>query len=161
MHESRGLGDVYKRQPLHMNITEACETRINHLVQHAERSITLKQFATGQIVIGGGWAAQDRGRYQVPAVDHTSLLGNVALAAKLVPSISGIRVIRTWAGMNTTVDGKSIIGPLPGHERVIMAIPGDAGYTLGPLVARLAVSCVIGNELDNEAAPLSPARFAA
>ncbi len=28
-----------------------------------------------------------------------------ALAAQLVPSISGIRVIRTWAGMNTTVDG--------------------------------------------------------
>ena len=44
-----------------MNITETCETQINHLIQHAERSITLKQFATGQIVIGGGWAAETGG----------------------------------------------------------------------------------------------------
>jgi len=150
-----------RAEPLHMNITEACETQINHLVQHAERSITLKQFATGQIVIGGGWAARDRGRYEIPAVDHASILGNVALAAQLVPSISGIRVIRTWAGMNTTVDGASIIGPLPGHARVVMAVPGDAGYTLGPLVAGLAVDCVQGSGLAAEALSFSPARFAA
>ena len=156
-----GISIPSRAEPLHMNITEACETRINHLIQHAERSITLKQFATGQIVIGGGWAARDRGRHEVPGVDHASLMGNVALAAKLVPSISGIRVIRTWAGMNTTVDGASIIGPLPGHERVIMAVSGDAGYTLGPLVARLAVECVQGSGLRADATSLSPARFAA
>ena len=149
-----------RAEPLHMNITEACETQINHLVQHAERSITLKQFATGQIVIGGGWAAGDRGRDTVPAVILASMLGNVALAARLVPSIGGMRVIRTWAGMNTTVDGASVIGALPGHERVIMAIPGDAGYTLGPLVARLAAACVLGSDLAVEAARFSPARFA-
>ena len=159
--QNLGIPIPSRAEPLHMNITEACETQINHLVQHAERSITLKQFATGQIVIGGGWAARDRGRHEVPVVDHASLLGNVALAARLVPSISGIRVIRTWAGMNTTVDGASIIGPLPGHERVIMAVPGDAGYTLGPLVARLAADCVQGSGLSADATSLSPARFAA
>ena len=41
-------------EPLHMNITEACERRIDEPVQHAKRSITLKQFGSGQIVIGGG-----------------------------------------------------------------------------------------------------------
>ena len=88
------------------------------------------------------------------------MLGNVALAARLVPSIGGMRVIRTWAGMNTTVDGASVIGALPGHERVIMAIPGDAGYTLGPLVARLASASVLGSDLAAEATRFSPARFA-
>ena len=42
-------------EPLHMNITEAAPPLILHLVQHAERSITLKQLSTGQVVIGGGW----------------------------------------------------------------------------------------------------------
>ena len=165
-----GAGDLTQRlgvaipsraEALHMNITEACETQINHLIQHAERSITLKQFATGQIVIGGGWPAHDRGRHIVPSVHHASILGNVALAAHLVPSIGSMRVIRTWAGMNTTVDGASVIGALPGHERVVMAIPGDAGYTLGPLVARIAADCILGGELAAEAARFSPARFVA
>ncbi|NNL74473.1 MAG: FAD-binding oxidoreductase, partial [Silicimonas sp.] len=155
---TRGLGvDIPSRaEPLHMNITEACETQIGHLVQHAERSITLKQFASGQVVIGGGWAARDRGRDTVPAVVPASMLGNVALAARLVPSIGGLRVIRTWAGMNTTIDGASVIGPLPSHDRVIMAIPGDAGYTLGPLVARMAAACAQGSDLTEEARRFSP-----
>lgn len=148
-------------EPLHMNITEPCSARIEHLVQHAERSITLKQFGSGQIVIGGGWAARDRGAAAVPAVEPSSLLGNVSLAARLVPSIGHVRIIRTWAGMNTTVDGASVIGPLPACERVVMAVPGDAGYTLGPLVARLAAACVLGQTDRDTIARYSPGRFAA
>ena len=130
----RGLGVEIPTaaEPLHMNITEACERRIEHLVQHAERSITLKQFRKGQIVIGGGWPATGRGDTETPAVRAESLLGNVALAARLAPAIGPLRVIRTWAGMNTIADGLSIIGRLPKAPRVVLAVPGDAGYTLGP-----------------------------
>lgn len=158
-----GLGVTIptRAEPLHMNITEAAEVQIGHLIQHAERSITLKQLGQGQIVIGGGWAAQDRGRDQPPAVLAASLLGNVALAARLVPQIGGLRVIRTWAGMNTTADGASTIGRLPGAPRVIMALPGDAGYTLGPLVARMAADVALDRAEAGEAQRFSPARFAA
>lgn len=147
-------------EPLHMNITEACEQRMEHLVQHAERSITMKQFNTGQIVIGGGWPATDRGVDEVPRVRSTSILGNVALAARLAPSIGSLRVIRTWAGMNTTADGSSIIGRLPNAPGVVMAVPGDAGYTLAPLVAKIAASIVLDRDPPADAAPYSPARFA-
>ncbi|MBW4708404.1 FAD-binding oxidoreductase [Roseobacter sp. YSTF-M11] len=147
-------------EPLHMNITEASSARIEHLVQHAERSITLKQFKTGQIVIGGGWSAQHRGALRVPAVAPSSLLGNVSLAAKLVPAIGHMRIIRTWAGMNTTIDGASVIGPLPANDRVVMAVPGDAGYTLGPLVAKLAASCLLGQPDHGVIDRYTPARFA-
>ncbi|MDU8944225.1 NAD(P)/FAD-dependent oxidoreductase [Ovoidimarina sediminis] len=146
-------------EPLHMNITEACDQRIDHLVQHAERSITLKQFKTGQIVIGGGWPATDRGRNTVPGVRQSSLTGNVALAARLAPAIGALRVIRTWAGMNTTADGASIIGRLPQASRVVMAVPGDAGYTLGPLVARMAAAIVLEKDPPADPAPFTPARF--
>ena len=143
-----------------MNITEACSARIDHLVQHAERSITLKQFKSRQIVIGGGWSANDRGLSQVPTVDPLSLLGNVSLAAQLVPTIGNLRIIRTWAGMNTTMDGASVIGPLPASDRLVMAVPGDAGYTLGPLVARLAANCLLGKADHSVIERYSPARFA-
>ena len=83
------------------------------------------------------------------------------MAARLVPQIGGLRVIRTWAGMNTTADGASTIGRLPQASRVVMALPGDAGYTLGPLVARMAAGVVLGTESEADMAGFAPARFAA
>ena len=146
-------------EPLHMNITEACGQRIPYLVQHAEHSLTLKQLKTGQIVIGGGWPAEDRGPDRAPGVRARSLLGNVGLAARLVPAIRRLRLLRSWAGMNTTVDGVSVIGRLPGAPRVTMAVPGDAGFTLGPLVARMACALVLGRPPPEDPAQFSPARF--
>jgi glycine/D-amino acid oxidase-like deaminating enzyme len=143
-------------EPLHMNITEPADYRIRHLVQHAERSITLKQFAGGQIVIGGGWPARLDG--DSPRVLAESFVGNVALAARLAPAIAGLRVIRTWAGLNTTADGKTILGR---HGRCVIAVPGDAGYTLGPLVGRAAAAMVAGDEMPFDPAPYAPQRFAA
>jgi len=156
-----GLAVPTRAEPLHMNITEPAGPAIGHLIQHAERSITLKQFGSGQIVIGGGWPAEARGPGRVPAVRAVSLLGNVALAARLVPAIGGLRVIRSWAGMNTTADGKTILGRLPGAPAVTVAVPGDAGYTLGPLVGRIAAEIALGLPTAEDAAPYGPARFSA
>jgi len=156
-----GITIPSKAEPLHMNITEAGAPAIHHLVQHAERSITLKQFGSGQIVIGGGWPAKSRGNVNPPSVQSSSLLGNVALAAKLVPGITGLRIIRTWAGMNTTTDGASVVGRLPQSERIVMAIPGDAGYTLGPLVGRMAAEIAHGQTPTMDIERFSPDRFAA
>lgn len=143
-------------EPLHMNITEPAEYRIRHLVQHAELAITFKQFGSGQIVIGGGWPARFDG--ETPAVRADSLVGNVALAARLVPGIGGLRVIRTWAGLNNMADGKTILGRV---GRGVLAVPGDAGYTLGPLVGRAAAALALGQEPPFDPTPYAPARFAA
>lgn len=154
-----GIAIPSQAEPLHMNITEPGAPAIKYLVQHAERSITLKQFSSGQIVIGGGWPATSHGQAQPPSVKSSSLLGNVALAAKLVPGIGKLRILRTWAGMNTTTDGASVIGRLPRSDRIIMAIPGDAGYTLGPLVGRMAAAVALGQKPNLDIERFSPDRF--
>jgi len=156
-----GINIPTQAEPLHMNITEACAQEIKHLVQHAERSITLKQFKSGQIVIGGGWPAHANGPTDVPSVKVDSFLGNVGLAARLVPAIGRLRIIRTWAGMNTTADGASIVGRLAQDPAVTVAVPGDAGYTLGPLVAQMAAAIVLGTDPPADPAPFTPNRFAA
>ncbi|PWJ17047.1 NAD(P)/FAD-dependent oxidoreductase [Jannaschia seohaensis] len=156
-----GVDIPTRAEPLHMNITEPCAYQIAHLVQHAERPITFKQFKSGQIVIGGGWPARDNGPDAVPSVRADSLLGNVALAARLVPAVGRLRLIRTWAGMNTTADGGSILGRLAREPRVTMAVPGDAGYTLGPLIGQMAASIVLGQAPPADPAPYAPDRFAA
>lgn len=146
-------------EPLHMNVTEPAEYVIEYLVQHAERPITLKQFRSGQVVIGGGWEARFDSARGTPEVLADSVLGNVALAARLVPGIAGLRVIRTWAGLNTTADGKSIVGPLKSAPRVIAAVPGDAGYTLGPLIGQMAADIALGRAPGLDPAPYAPSRF--
>jgi glycine/D-amino acid oxidase-like deaminating enzyme len=155
-----GLTITTPPEPLHMNITEAGDYRIHHLVQHAERPITLKQFRSGQVVIGGGWNAKSGQKDNVPSVLATSLLGNVALAAKIAPGISGLRVLRTWAGYNTPVDGKATIGPLPQHPRIHTALPGDAGYTLGPVVGQCAAALALGFDPLTDPSAYTPARWA-
>ncbi len=52
-----GLNVPARAEPLHMNITEATEPLIHHMVQHADRQITMKQLSAGMVVIGGGWPA--------------------------------------------------------------------------------------------------------
>ena len=146
-------------EPLHMNITEAAPPLIHHLVQHADRMITLKQLGAGQVVIGGGWPARLSGTRELPAVDPRSMIGNLALAQHIVPRLGALRVIRTWAGVNTTADGQCILGALPGYPNVIAAVPGDAGYTLGPLTGRAAAALSLGRKPDFETSRFTPGRF--
>jgi len=156
-----GVNIPAEAEPLHMNITEATAPLIGHLVQHADRMITLKQFGTGQIVIGGGWPARLEGRRRHPTVELESLIGNLALARHIVPRLAPLHVIRNWAGINTTVDGKGVLGAVKGIPGLFAAIPGDAGYTLGPYSAHLVAQAMTGKQPDEDLKPYSPDRFAA
>lgn len=155
-----GLRVPTEAEPLHMNVTEAAAPLIHHLVQHAERMITLKQLAAGQVVIGGGWPARLAGERQHPTVEASSLIGNLRLASHIVPRLARLRLLRTWAGVNTTVDGQCVLGAAPGLPGLFLAVPGDAGYTLGPLVGRLAAAALLGRDAGFDIAPFSAARFA-
>ena len=162
---SRALGALVgvpvpaEAEPLHMNITEPAAPLIHHLVQHADRQITLKQLAAGHVVIGGGWPARLAGADGFPTVELASLVGNVTLAQHVVPRIGGLRLIRTWAGINTTVDGLSVLGGVASVPGVLFAVPGDAGYTLGPLCARIVADLALGRPPMVDPAPYTPERF--
>ena len=94
------------------------------------------------VVIGGGWPARLAGAREHPTVELASMIGNLQPGQHVVPRVGALRVIRTWAGVNTTVDGRSVLGPVHGRARALFRRPGDAGYTLGPLTARLvAAAC--------------------
>ncbi len=146
-------------EPLHMNITEATAPMLGHLVQHADRMITLKQLGTGQIVIGGGWPARLNAQTGHAQVELASLIANATLAQHIVPRVGDLRIIRTWAGLNTSVDGMGVLGAVPGVPGLFVAIPGDAGYTLGPLSAQLVADVILGREPGEDISLFSPARF--
>jgi glycine/D-amino acid oxidase-like deaminating enzyme len=148
-------------EPLHMNVTEPAEPFMNYLLQHANQPITMKQLVTGQVVIGGGWPARLVGEVGHPTVDLASIIGNLSLAQHMVPSIGDLRVIRTWAGVNPTSDMRSILGSVDGLPGLYFAIPGDAGYTLGPYCARILVEHMAGRDTGIPIEMFSPLRFKA
>lgn len=119
-----GLKVPARAEPLHMNITEATEPLIHHMVQHADRQITMKQLSAGMVVIGGGWPATLNGADEHPTVELDSLIGSLSLAQHVIPRIGALRLIRTWAGVNTSVDGRPVIGPVTGHPRIVLRHSG-------------------------------------
>jgi glycine/D-amino acid oxidase-like deaminating enzyme len=146
-------------EALHMNVTEAVAPMIGHLIQHGDRQLTLKQLGTGQVLIGGGWPATHSGGTGPPDVCFDSLVGNVGLAMRLVPGLAGVRLIRAWGGINSTLDGRSALGEIETVPGLFIAVPGDAGYTLGPLCAALVVDLMLGRAPQADPALYSPMRF--
>ena len=146
-------------EPLHMNVTEKVSMFIPILIQHAERSITLKQISSGNIIIGGGWPARIEEETNKIRIKKESLLGNLTTAVNLVPSIGKLRLYRTWGGINPITDGNSVLGNMKGHENVFFAIPGDAGYTLGPLCAEVIVDLINSKRNEFYSSKFSPERF--
>ncbi len=157
--EPFGLTLPVETEPLHMNITEPTDPFIGHLVQHADRMITVKQLSSGHVVIGGGWPAELSPSEDYAAVRLSSIIGNTSLAQHIVPAIGRLRIIRTWAGINTPTGGPGILGPIQGAKGAFLAIPGEAGYTLGPLSARLVADAVLGWRPTEDLEPCSPSRF--
>ncbi len=146
-------------EPLHMNVTEKVSMFIPILIQHAERSITLKQISSGNIIIGGGWPAKIEEDTNKIKIKKESLFGNLTTAVNLVPSIGKLRLYRTWGGINPITDGNSVLGNMKGHENVFFAIPGDAGYTLGPLCAEVIVDLINSKRNEFYSSKFSPERF--
>ena len=77
-----------------------------------------------------------------------------------MPAINSLRLIRTWAGVNSITDGRSVLGPAEGLGQVFFALPGDAGYTLGPLCARLVADTMQNRAPELSIEQYSPMRFA-
>ncbi|MFN6954703.1 MAG: NAD(P)/FAD-dependent oxidoreductase [Acetobacteraceae bacterium] len=152
-----GLRIPVESEPLHMNITEPVAVRIKHLVQHADRQLTLKQARTGQVIIGGGRPATfTRGR---PSVLRESLEGNLALALHIAPWLSEARLLRTWGGVNAKTDGMPVLGEAPGIPGLFLAVSGDAGYSLGPLSGVLLAEAMTGRASSYPIADFTPGRF--
>jgi glycine/D-amino acid oxidase-like deaminating enzyme len=147
-------------EPLHMNITNVAVPFMKHLLQHAESALTMKQLNNGQLVIGGGWPALPARESGVPGIVLDSLIGNISLAQHVVPGISDLHIIRSWAGVNTMLDLVSVLGEVEAIPGLYIAVPGDAGYTLGPYCARLVIDQMLGRAPDYPLSPFSVMRFA-
>lgn len=135
-------------------VTERMPKVMRTVVGIASGLLSLKQFANGTIVIGGGWQGIGDRTLGVTAPRPEALVGNVRLACHAIPAMRGGRLARAWCGFEAeTADAMPVVGPIPRVENAFICGSVHSGYTSGLYIARLLADHMLGRE---PALPLFP-----
>lgn len=149
-----GIGLPIKVLVNQLAVTERMRPVMRTVIGIASGLLSLKQFANGSIVIGGGWQGIGDRERGGEALRTESLIGNVRLACHAIPAMRGGRLARAWAGLEAeTADAMPAAGPVPGVENAFVCGSVHSGYTSGPYIARLLAEQILGRE---SARPLFP-----
>lgn len=130
-------------------VTERIRPVMRTVLSVANGLLSLKQFANGTVLIGGGWQGEgdrERGGVEVRA---QNLVGNMRLAAHAVPALAEARIARIWLGLEAeTADAMPIVGDVPGVPRAYVVGSAHSGYTSGPFMGRIMAQHILGQQPD-------------
>lgn len=153
-----GVAIPVRGAPLQMIVTEPAPPLVNHLVAHADRHLSLKQAASGGLIIGGGWTAGFDARMRLNRPERNSMEGSLWVARRVLPAVEGLHMVRAWAGMNVNIDGAPILGEVPSVPGFYNAVTSN-GYTLAPITARLVTDLLVRGETRTNTTPFLIDRF--
>lgn len=130
-------------------VTERIRPVMRTVLSVANGLLSLKQFANGTVLIGGGWQGDgDRDAGGREARPH-NLVGNMRLAAYAVPALAEARISRIWLGLEAeTADAMPIIGDVPGVRDAFVVGSAHSGYTSGPFMGRIMAQHILGQQTD-------------
>lgn len=130
-------------------VTERIRPVMRTVLSVANGLLSLKQFANGTVLIGGGWQGDgDRDRGGLESRPQ-NLVGNMRLAAYAVPALAQARIARVWLGLEAeTADAMPIIGEVPGIVGAWVIGSAHSGYTSGPFMGRILAQQMLGAEPD-------------
>lgn len=153
-----GLPLPITQEPIQASVSEPVAPMIKHLLYYTGGKLTLKQAKAGTLLIGGGWPARPN-RWGSYVVNPESLRANLRTALDVVPSISRVRIVRTWVGVgNGTPDERPIVGAIPNHPGVIVGIFPYLGFSGGPLLGKTLAELALGT-CERDLSSFSPTRF--
>ena len=157
--KSLGLDLPISDVPVQVSVTEQVDKFVNHLIYFTTEKLTFKQANSGSLLIGGGWPARyDNSGEAVLNLD--SLQSNLRVALKVCPSISKIKVIRTWIGVgNGTPDHNPVIGEIPGSSGAYIGMYPYMGFTASPLLGEVLSDLVLNSASKIDLKPFSLTRF--
>jgi glycine/D-amino acid oxidase-like deaminating enzyme len=128
-----------------LSVTDPCDALIPNVVCHARGILTMKQTANGTCLIGGGWQGLGTLEDESKDIDYESILHNVRLAARIVPGLATAHIVRQWSGHEgVTPDSMPYLGRLPGSARIHVAACARGGFTMSPILGRLACEHLMG-----------------
>ena len=146
-------------EPAQVGATEPLAPMVHHLVYFAGGKLTFKQATAGTLLIGGGWRADVDLATGRPKVNPQNLSANMSVALRVVPSLEGVHLIRTWAGTGlVTPDLAPIMGTL-GPPGLVAGVYPHMGLTAGPLMGRILARLALELPCDIDLEPFDPERF--
>jgi glycine/D-amino acid oxidase-like deaminating enzyme len=128
-------------------VTEPVPPLTKHLIALANRHLSLKQQASGGFLVGGGWFG---GFDPASGRSHNlrrNIEGNLWVCARALPVLRCLSFVRTWTGINSSIDRAPILGEAPGLPGFFNAISAN-GYTLGPIIGRITADAVRREAVD-------------
>ena len=153
-----GVSLPVRASPIQLIVTETAPPLLRHLLAYADRHLTMKQMAAGNLVIGGGWPSELDPASERARVRRESVEGNLWVADRVLPALRSLHVIRTWAAMNVMADGAPILGEVPGVPGFFTATTVN-GLTLAPLLGRINADLLRTGRTGRELAPFTLDRF--
>ncbi|GAB2942383.1 NAD(P)/FAD-dependent oxidoreductase [Hafnia psychrotolerans] len=128
-------------------VTERMPPVMRSVLSIANGLLSMKQFANGTVVIGGGWqgigSRELGGRETIPE----NLIGNLRLGQHAVPALASARVARIWLGLESeTADAMPMIGPVAQHPDLYVIGCVHSGYTSGPYMGKLLAQQILGQQ---------------
>lgn len=144
-----------------LSVTEPCTKIIPQVICHARGILTLKQTSNGTCLIGGGWQGSGTLQDERRDVEYESIMHNVRLAARIVPALRSVHIVRQWAGYEgVTPDSMPYLGRLPGSDCLFIAACARGGFTLSPILAQLICDEMTQNPPALSTQPFNPERHA-
>jgi len=142
-----GLTLAIKTLANQLIVTERLRPVMRTVLSIANGLLSLKQFANGTVLIGGGWQGRaDRATRQTEIIPD-NMRGNAQLARYVIPALAETRIVRTWVGFEAeTADAMPVIGSVPGIENAFVIGSVHSGYTSGPYMGKLLAQCMLGQE---------------
>jgi sarcosine oxidase, subunit beta len=146
-----------------LSITERIGQFMDNLVvTHIAGRFTLKQFANGSCLLGGGFQGRGDKLSGRKDLDLDQLQANIRFQCSVVPQLRDANLLRSWVGFTGIAeDGRPTIGPMPGRPGLFFAFSTNAGFTIGPYVGRIVSDAVMGRAMPEIARDWTPGRFAA
>ena len=143
-----------------LTITEPAPPVLDRVVTHMGGVLSLKQYANGTCMIGGGWQGRGSLASGEKDIDHVRLLHNLATAARVVPALRNLGIQRCWSGFESVArDALPVLGRLPGHRNVFIATGARGGYSLGPALGKVVAELATTGIASVPTEPFDPARL--
>lgn len=126
-------------------VTERIRPVMRSVLSVANGLLSLKQFANGTVLIGGGWQGDGDREHGGREARPQNLIGNMRLASYAVPALAEARIARIWLGLEAeTADAMPIIGDVPGIPDAFVVGSAHSGYTSGPFMGRIIAQHILG-----------------
>jgi sarcosine oxidase subunit beta len=136
---------------------------VRHVIGHVQRRLAIKALPDGRVMITGGWLGRVNPMTGRGETVDDQIVGNVAEAVAVYPSLAEVRVARAVADRFESVssDLLPIIDRVPGvANALVVTAPSGQGWGPAPAYVSLVAEWLIDGRKPELLEPFGLARFA-